>query len=90
MHSKTNGKLLRDNKNFLNLMRQGRLKYNVTNIRPSCLKYYKHYVRNKNIHCDELSGIHFIIWDVLAFHYPIYISYKIQRITYAYDTVSVA
>ena len=90
MHGKNSGKVLRDNKTFLSLMRQGRIKYNVTNIRPFCLKYYKHYVRNTNTPCDELSGIHFVIWDVLAFHYPIYISYKIQRITYAYDTVSVA
>ena len=59
MYSKTSGKVLRDNKTFLNLMRQGRLTYNITNIRPFCLKYYKHYVRNTNIHCDELTGIQY-------------------------------
>ena len=90
MHGKNSGKVLRDNKTFLSLMRQGRIKYNVTNIRPFCLKYYKHYVRNTNTLCDELSGIHFVIWSVLAYHYPSYVGYRIERIVYAYDSVSVA
>ena len=88
MHSKNNGKVLRDNKIFFDLQRQGRLKYNVVNIRPLYLKYYKHFVRNKNIHSDELTGIYFVVWDVLAYHHPNHGGYRIERITYAYDSVS--
>ena len=96
MHSKNNGNILRDNKIFRLLMRQGRLKYNFRNVRPHCLKYYTHFVRSKNLHAGDLAEIHFVAWDVLAYaglvdgkNHRGYVVLTVEYNTYDFDDVPI-